>query len=115
VLLDRRFIGEAIQTVLHPPGPIDSGGDATLKDGSPGFAGREGFMAEKKKAAEGGAVSGKTKADKTVTKEVVSVPEAASEPALRMKSTKIPKLAKKNKSRLPRREKKAQQKADQAG
>jgi hypothetical protein len=42
------------------------------------------------------------------------VPEAAGESAPQiapsMKSTKIPKLAKKNKSRLPRREKKARQK-----
>ena len=70
-------------------------------------------MAEKKKAAEGGAVSGK-KADKAAGTAVISVPEAAGEPAPRTKSTKIPKLAKKNKSRLPRRQKKAQQKAADA-
>ena len=68
-------------------------------------------MADKKQAAEGAAVSGKKKADKAVAKEVVPVPEAAVVPAPRMKSIKIPKLAKKNKSRLPRREKKARQKA----
>jgi hypothetical protein len=42
------------------------------------------------------------------------VPEAAGEPAFQIarseKSTKVPKLTKKNKSRLPRREKKARQK-----
>jgi hypothetical protein len=42
------------------------------------------------------------------------VPDAAVESAPRMKSTKIPKLAKKDKSRLLRREKKAQQKAADA-
>lgn len=52
-------------------------------------------MAEKKKkAAEGAPVS--------VAKEV---------PPVLRKSTKVPKLAKKNKSRLPRRQKKAQKKA----
>jgi hypothetical protein len=71
-------------------------------------------MADKKKAAEGGSVSGKKATDKAVAKEIVAVPAAAVEPALRMKSTKIPKLAKKGKSRLPRREKKAQQKSRSA-
>ena len=70
-------------------------------------------MADKKKAAEGGSVSGKKAADKGAGKEAV-VPEAAGESAPRMKSTKIPRLPKKNKSRLPRREKKAQQKAARA-
>jgi hypothetical protein len=67
-------------------------------------------MADKKKAAEGGSVSGKNATDKAVTKEIVAAPAAAVEPALSIKSAKIPKLAKKGKSRLPRREKKAQQK-----
>jgi hypothetical protein len=74
-------------------------------------------MADKKKAAEGGSVSGTKTTDKTAKKKAVApdaVPEAAAEPAPGMKSTKIPKLAKKNKSRLPRREKKARQKAAQA-
>jgi hypothetical protein len=70
-------------------------------------------MAVKKKAAEGGSGSGTEVADKAAEKEG-AVPEAAGEPAPRMKSTKIPRLQKKNKSRLPRREKKAQQKAAQA-
>ncbi len=71
-------------------------------------------MADKKKAAEGDSVSDKKKADKPAPKKAISVPEAASEPAPRRVSTKIPKLPKKNKSRLPRREKKARQKAAQA-
>jgi hypothetical protein len=70
-------------------------------------------MADKKKSTEGGAASGKKAADKGAGKKAV-VPEAAvaSAPQIapRMKSTKIPKLPKKNKSRLPRREKKARQK-----
>jgi hypothetical protein len=44
--------------------------------------------------------------------EVVSAPEAvAVKPATAPKSVKIPKLAKSGKSRLPRKQKKAQQKA----
>ena len=75
-------------------------------------------MADKKKGAEGGPESGKKAADKGAGKKAVA-PEAAGESAPqtapRMKSTKIPKLSKKNKSRLPRREKKARQKAVDAG
>ncbi len=74
-------------------------------------------MADKKKAAEGGSVSDTKATDKAAKKKTVApdvVPEAAGESAPRMKSAKIPKLPKKNKSRLPRREKKAQQKAAQA-
>jgi hypothetical protein len=70
-------------------------------------------MADKKKAAEGGSVSG-TKAAEKVTAEKAVVPEVAGAAVPRAKSTKIPKFAKKNKSRLPRREKKAQQKAADA-
>ena len=71
-------------------------------------------MADKKKGTiEGGSASGAKAADKGAGKKAV-VPEAAGEPAPQiapsMKSTKIPKLANKNKSRLPRREKKARQK-----
>lgn len=71
-------------------------------------------MADKKKGTiEGGSASNTKAADKGAGKKPV-VPEAAGESAPpiapRMKSTKIPKLAKKNKSRLPRREKKALQK-----
>jgi len=74
-------------------------------------------MADKKKGAEGGAASSKKAADKGAGKKAVPEPAAESAPqvapqvAPRTKSTKIPKLAKKNKSRLPRREKKARQKA----
>jgi hypothetical protein len=79
-------------------------------------------MADKKKGtSEGGSASG-TKADKGAKKKAVApeaekavAPEAASEAAPQIKpstkSTKIPKLAPKNKSRLPRRQKKALQKA----
>ncbi len=72
-------------------------------------------MADKKKGTiEGGTASGTKAADKGAGKKAV-VPEAAGETAPQtapsMKSTKIPKLAKKNKSRLPRREKKARQKS----
>ena len=70
-------------------------------------------MADKKKSAEGGSASGTKATDKKAGKKPV-IPEAAVEPAPqiapRTQSTKIPKLAKKNKSRLPRREKKARQK-----
>ena len=71
-------------------------------------------MADKKKGTiEGGSASGTKARDKGAGKKAV-VPEAAAEStpqiAPGMKSTKIPKLAKKNKSRLPRREKKARQK-----
>jgi len=71
-------------------------------------------MADKKKGTIAGGSAGDTKApDKGAGKKAV-VPEAAGESAPQIarstKSTKIPKLAKKNKSRLPRREKKARQK-----
>jgi hypothetical protein len=79
------------------------------------FAGPEDGMADKKKGTiEGGSASGTKAADKAAGKKAV-LPEAAGESApqivLSTKSTKIPKLAKKNKSRLPRREKKARQKS----
>ena len=79
-------------------------------------------MADKKDGAKGGAASGTEAAEKGAGKKAKAakakdnavVPESAVESAPqiapRMKSTKIPKLPKKNKSRLPRREKKAQQK-----
>ena len=67
-------------------------------------------MAAKKKAAEGGSVSGTEASDQAAGKKT-AVPEVAAEPSPRRESTKIPRLPKKNKSRLPRREKKAQQKA----
>ena len=70
-------------------------------------------MADKKKAAEGGAVSDTKAADKAAGKKAAA-PVAAVESAPRMKSMKIPRLAKKDKSRLPRREKKARQRADRA-
>jgi hypothetical protein len=71
-------------------------------------------MADKKKSTlEAGSASGKKTKDKGAGETAV-VPEAAPEVppqiAPSTKSTKIPKLAKKNKSRLPRRQKKAAQK-----
>jgi hypothetical protein len=71
-------------------------------------------MANKKKGTiESGSASDIKAADKGAGKKAVA-PEAVGESAPQippsMKSTKIPKLAKKNKSRLPRREKKARQK-----
>jgi hypothetical protein len=95
------------------PGPIESLKVIPSIRVSVSFAGREDVMADKKKAAEGGAVSDTKAADKAAGKKAVA-PEAAVESAPRMKSTKIPRLSKKNKSRLPRREKKARQKADNA-
>jgi len=70
-------------------------------------------MADKKKGMiEGGSASGTKAPDKGAGKKAVA-PEAAGESAPQiapsMKSTKLPKLTKKNKSRLPRREKKARQ------
>ena len=72
-------------------------------------------MADKKKGKiEDGSASATKATDKGAGKKAVA-PEPAVEAAPRVapstKSTKIPKLAKKNKSRLPRREKKARQKA----
>ena len=71
-------------------------------------------MADKKKGTtEGGLASGTKAPDKGAGKKA-KVPEVAGETtpeiARSMKSTKILKLAPKNKSRLPRREKKARQK-----
>jgi len=68
---------------------------------------------KKKKAAEGAPASDTKAADKAAGKKAV-VPEAVVEPKPRTQSTKVPKLVKKNKSRVPRREKKARQKAAQA-
>ncbi len=85
------------------------------------FAGREDNMADKKKAPEGGAANEAPAKEKRSKKAAAS--EAAAEPAppppapapaAKAKSMKIPKLAKKNKSRLPRRQKKALMKG-QAG
>src|SRR5579864_3758119 len=72
-------------------------------------AGPEDGMADKKKGMiEGGSANGPKASDKRAGKNA-AVPEAAGESAPQIapstKSTKIPKLAKKNKSRLPRREK----------
>jgi hypothetical protein len=77
-------------------------------------AGPEDGMADKKKGMiEGGSASG-TKADDKGPGKKAGGPEPAGEAAPQIapsrKSTKKPKLAKKNKSRLPRREKKARQK-----
>ncbi|HKE22692.1 MAG TPA: hypothetical protein VKB88_09905 [Bryobacteraceae bacterium] len=70
-------------------------------------------MAGKKKAAEGGSASDDKAPDKTVKKEAAPT-EVAVQATPRMKSAKIPKLAKKNKTRLPRRQKKALRKAEAA-
>jgi len=78
------------------------------------FAGPKDVMADKKKEAQGGPEGGNKTPDQRAGKKPVA-PEAAGEAAPRMKSTKIPKLSKKNKSRLPRRVKKARQKAADAG
>ncbi len=74
-------------------------------------------MADKKKGTttEGGSASGTKAADKGAGKKAKAVvPEAApaveTAPRTAPSKTKIPKLAHKNKSRLPRREKKALQK-----
>jgi hypothetical protein len=68
-------------------------------------------QAEKKKNKE---ESGLVSAAKTVgaaAGKIAALAETIVERAAPAKSMKIPKLAKKNKSRLPRRQKKAQQKA----
>jgi len=75
---------------------------------------RNGMADKKKGTVEDGSASVTKAADKGAGKRAV-LPEAAGESAPQimpsMKSTKVPKLAKKNKSRLPRREKKARQRA----
>jgi hypothetical protein len=68
-------------------------------------------MADKKKTAEGGSVNEAIATEKAAGKKAAPSEAAAAGPTPRMKSTKIPKLAKKNKPRLPRREKKARRKA----
>jgi hypothetical protein len=69
-------------------------------------------MADKKKPAEGDAPKSKKAAKAAKEQEVPAAePVAAPAPTPQTKSTKIPKLAPKNKSRLPRRQKKALQKA----
>jgi len=70
-------------------------------------------MADKKKTAEDSSAND-TKATDKVAKKKAAPPEAVAESTPRTESTKIPKLAKKNKSRLPRREKKALRKAEAA-
>jgi hypothetical protein len=83
-------------------------------------------MAEKKKkATEDGTATDAPKAEKPSKKKKAEAPEAAAQPAPveaapppppKTLSTKIkiPKLAPKHKSRLPRREKKAKKKAEAA-
>jgi hypothetical protein len=51
------------------------------------------------------------KKKKEDTEAPASAPQGVAKPATPPQSIKIPKLAKKNKSRLPRKQKKAQQKA----
>ena len=76
-------------------------------------------MADKKKT-DGGSEKDTKATDKAAGKKAkakaevqaeAEAPQAAVVPAPPTKSAKIPKLAKKNKQRLPRREKKARQKA----
>jgi hypothetical protein len=70
-------------------------------------------MAGKKKAVEGGSGSDAKAPGKTAKKEAAP-PEVVVQATPPMKSTKVPKLAKKNKTRLPRRQKKALRKAEAA-
>ena len=71
-------------------------------------------MAEKKRGTTEGGLAGGSKAPDKGAGEKAAVSEVAGETARQIapsrKSRKIPKLAPKNKSRLPRREKKARQK-----
>jgi len=68
-------------------------------------------MADKKKPAEGGPVSDAKATDPVAGKK--AAPQGAAESAPPAKAAKIPKLAKKGKSRLPRRVKKARRKAEE--
>jgi hypothetical protein len=67
-------------------------------------------MADKKKKDGNAPVSAAEPAGAPAGK-VAAVAGAGDKPKTPPKSVKIPKLAKKNKSRLPRKQKKAQQKA----
>jgi hypothetical protein len=88
------------------------GKEGSAADGKKGVTGEPAPAAKpKKKAKEGGQVSAAKAPGSAAGKAVTAEPQA---PAVRRISTKIPKLAKKNKSRLPRRQKKAAQKAQQA-
>jgi hypothetical protein len=70
-------------------------------------------MAGKKKATDDGGVNETKGTDEASNKKTAPRDLAAAVPQ-RVKPTKIPKLAKKNKPRLPRREKKALKKAEAA-
>src|SRR5690348_11975514 len=61
-----------------------------------------GHYGREEKGSRSGSVNDAKATDKAAKKKAAP-PQAAAEPAPPMKSTKIPKLAKKNKSRLPRR------------
>lgn len=69
-------------------------------------------MADKNKGTEEGSPNDTKAAGKAAKKAAAPEPsgESASKVVLATKSVKIPKLAPKNKARLPRREKKARQK-----
>jgi hypothetical protein len=67
-------------------------------------------MADKKKKEDSALVSAAKAVGATVGK-IAALVGTGDKPATAPKSIKIPKLAKKDKSRLPRRQKKAQQKA----
>ncbi len=67
--------------------------------------------AEKKKNKEESGLVAAAKVVGAAAGKIAAIAESIVEPIVPKKSTKIPKLAKKNKSRLPRRQKKALQKA----
>ena len=72
-------------------------------------------MADKKKKKEDSALVSAAEAVGTAVGKVAALVGAAGEkPKTPPKRVKIPKLAKKNKSRLPRKQKKTQQKTAQA-
>jgi hypothetical protein len=70
-------------------------------------------MADKKKK-DGNALASVAEAVGAAVGKVAALVGAGEKPKTPPKSVKIPKLAKKNKSRVPRKEKKAQQKASKA-
>jgi hypothetical protein len=69
--------------------------------------------ADKKKKKEDSALVGAAEAIGATVGKIAALVGVGGKPATAPKAIKIPKLAKKGKSRLPRKEKKAQQKAQQ--
>jgi hypothetical protein len=91
-------------------GPVS---DVKAEDKAAAKAGKKAAKADKtaEKADKAAAKGNKAeKADKPAEK-APAAPEPVSEPKPQTKSLKVPKLVKKNKSRLPRRQKKALKKA----